>query len=132
MEAKELRVGNVLLFQGSKGKLFGINNYGFIQYSEENTIFNCSIDEIEPIKLTEEILLKCGFEKTTYITRGIEIEIVCYRLNNIVVYILNDFFEIEIITADGQFNLYKSFKKHLHQLQNLYFALTNEELNIEL
>lgn len=90
-----------------------------------------NIGSISSIVITEELLLKCGFDRTTYITKGIEIEITYYKLKNIVIYLLHDFFEIEIITPDGQFNLYKSFEKHLHQLQNLFFALTGQELEVE-
>lgn len=81
--------------------------------------------DIKPIPLTEEILLKCGFE----ITRQTE------HPNNIwTVYGEECKFELEHITS---FYLYdnKCFGtkvQYLHQLQNLYFALTNTELTVNL
>ena len=73
---------------------------------------------IQPIPLTEEILLKCGFKKVNKIF---------YRKGALTI-------EIQ---SFGHFRISLDKKmlcnvKHLHQLQNLYFALTNEELKIEL
>lgn len=77
--------------------------------------------EINPIPLTEEILLKCGFD------------------TNIDIYYtskLNGYFKKPFIEAD--YFLYKSptgdkltSVKHLHQLQNLFHSLTGTELEIK-
>lgn len=78
------------------------------------------------IELTEEILLKLGFT-----LRG-----VIFRINNL----LSHQFDINYSSSRDMF-YYDSSKygiyteveiKYLHQLQNLYFALTNEELTIKL
>lgn len=68
----------------------------------------------EPIPLTEEWLLKLGFNKEEcfYILKGVCLEDEYdgrYRL-------------------DGQSDC---FIKHVHQLQNLYFALTSVELEVK-
>ena len=81
----------------------------------------CEIDyydynEIEPIPITEEILLKCGFSKF----KGDNSD--CF---------LNDFetsCNMELLFWKG--TEIKNIK-HLHQLQNLYFALTGKEIEIK-
>lgn len=123
----ELRIGNCLLFQGSKAELFGINKDCIIQYQQENDVFHCGIDEIKPIELTEEILLKL---------EGI------VKLNEFQ-YKLNDLFLIEIdVISKNNYSIRKviseessvfiCFMEHLHQLQNIYYDLCNEELNVKL
>ncbi len=76
------------------------------------------------IPLSEEWLLKFGFEGTkdsggTY-----------YAFQRHRVYLLNDGFEFEISTSEfSRANLFRTYKC-VHQLQNLYFAITGEELTI--
>jgi|SRR5690606_18891832 len=123
IQANELRIGNYV--RCVEGNIIKINKEDFICILT-NTY------EVDPIPLTEEILLKCGFERKSYTTKGVEIEVIYYKIGNIVVYLMRDFFEIEITTSSGQFNLHKTFPKKLHQLQNLYFALTGEELEVKL
>lgn len=79
----------------------------------------------KPIPLTEETLLKCGFEDVSSyrdfwltIEGDLRIEI-SLRNNGIVFTSISDIGISENI-------------KHLHQLQNLFHALTGEELEIEL
>ena len=68
------------------------------------------------IKITPEIMLKCGFKKGAenfYMFGGLEINI-----DDMDDVIMDGFGHIEVTW--------------LHQLQNLYFALTNNELNVRL
>ena len=91
----------------------------FINYDFKETgcEFGAKVEsEVEPIQLTEDILLKCGFSKANGYKQG-GYEITTYEDG----YILDNGYQI----------MGKTFF-YLHQLQNLYFALTNEELNIEL
>jgi hypothetical protein len=111
----ELRLGNWLLQDGTN-----YINVGIIQKNFYATAINeRNITRFEPVPLTPEILEKCGFER------------------------LDRFFEkdeIILLLVGGDTILYyystKSDKRteiqYLHQLQNLYFALVGEELNIEL
>ena len=75
-----------------------------------------------PILLTEEWLLKFGFEKQMAWTYCIEL-----KGNLKLVYYLG-----EKGWSIGNKN-YSDFSnlQYVHQLQNLYFALTNEELTIK-
>ena len=92
----------------------------------EKVSFSISKNKVKPILLTEDILLKCGFtkvlnqyKKITSINKG--------NFDNIPFIIL--YLENEFQYDDLRF---RTNIKHLHQLQNLYFALTSEELNIQL
>ena len=123
MKASELRIGN-----------FGIDRDGRICIVEE-----LSINEeprivaisggltslpVTPILLTEEWLLKLGFEINKH-------EINSYKKE-----INSFFFCINIISGTCYINDGDGYEgadilnkcKHVHQLQNLYFALTGEEL----
>jgi hypothetical protein len=119
MEARELRIGNwVKTGYGHKYQVAFIKDE-----SDEDCL---------PIPLTEDWLLKFGFEKQIIKTLLKGVNIINYRLNNFIVYILPNSFEVELIREDGeQFNLWLNFDKTIHILQNLYFALKGEELTIK-
>jgi hypothetical protein len=75
-------------------------------------------EDIQPIPLTPEILEKCGF---------IEIGKKCWAIS---------IFEVfQSGKDDNEFFIdvkWLHYFKYLHQLQNIFFALTGEELKIEL
>jgi hypothetical protein len=77
------------------------------------------VEEIEPIPLTEEWLLKFGFHLDSYKN---------FELNNININRLN--FKLTIFEDDDWYDI-PIKTKYVHQLQNLYFALTGEELIIK-
>jgi hypothetical protein len=114
MKANELRVGNLYDNNG---------NYFVVTPSTIESVFESERVWCKPIPLTEEILLKCGF-----ISDGNNFEL--------------DWLLIHTHLPTGEYhfllNEYKSGKlkvtklSYLHQLQNLYHALTNEELEINL
>ena len=116
MKANELRIGNLIY---SKGLLeYRKVHYGML--SLNNDRFN---ELYEPIPLTPEILEKAGFVK------GLSSAI--HRRQD---YQMERFGIICICNSENQFfvNGRLVVLKYVHQLQNLYFALTGEELNIEL
>ena len=117
IDVKELRIGNIVSRRGSHEEL-AVDIDLFIKISRHPIFF-------EPIKLTEEWLLKFGFAKDEdqlkwgYLdfTKGS----IYIRLN-----IDSTFYR------DGHKCL--GDMKHLkcvHQLQNLYFALTGTELTLQ-
>lgn len=116
MKANELRIGNYV-----------IQDVEFIRGISSMSLhkFNLDLIKLIPIPLTEEWILKFGFEKKLtvwwYFNEKLVIE--CGILSNkiFVRFRLNDYESVEI-----------SEIKYVHQLQNLYFALTNEELKYEL
>ena len=114
MNAKDLRVGNLLQYRQDvmvkpnlAGQMFACTADDILFLSENDVWY------VDPIRLTEELLIKFGFEKYSggYSSKDSVIE----------------------LTFD--FLVWKPNVKRLrilyvHQLQNLYFAITGEELAI--
>lgn len=119
MEANELRIGNYAHFK-YKDEIHHetqIDSTDIMALSDNNTMKLPFGLVIKPIPLTEEWLLKFGFVEfitldvyPTYALKKINV-------NNGTVYVSELGFLNHI--------------KYVHQLQNLYFALTNEELTIK-
>jgi hypothetical protein len=116
MKANELRIGNWL--QRLDGSFFQLSLYDFQVINELIERWHPS-----PINITEEWLLKFGFKK---------------REDGD--FDLFDFSEVDIvITNPNNSNVWKcdgvcfsvGCLEYVHQLQNLYFALTGEELIIK-
>lgn len=119
MRASELRLGNYVYDNlGGLLKIKGISTESDLRH-------------IKPIPLTEEILLKCGFVKDEEYDEGglIDFRYELNLLNKSISFTSNwnteDCFYVNL-TQCGVDVFY------LHQLQNLYFALTGEELTINL
>jgi len=122
MKAKELRIGNFLRTPNGINHVSGIQDREVVEVGEIGYV----IEMVKPIPLTEEWLLNFGFE--TYTTEKSKV----YKLGNFMVtYVLKGRFAgNKYLKA---FNIsFSEFGhiKHVHQLQNLYFALTGEELQI--
>lgn len=116
MKANELRIGSYVYFK-DEVLFFEFESGWNFQY-------------IKPIPLTEDWLLKLGFEYYAPLSH--------YRI------VINDIWYKVKITFDGQFlfsfiNLNYDEVNHMppkyigtvHQLQNLYFSLTGEELILQ-
>jgi hypothetical protein len=91
-----------------------------------------SLLSVEPIPLTPEILEKCGFENAIdgmRIELPISDDLKCDNYDLYMSYYSKEFFiaGINENSGFGRMNL-----KYLHHLQNLYFAMTGEELPISL
>jgi hypothetical protein len=79
------------------------------------------LENLIPVRITESILLKCGFTKFEWVTEANVFEhgdINC----------LLDVNGLQVFGAD--FNNLKPLK-YLHELQNLYYDLTEEELEVD-
>jgi hypothetical protein len=122
IEIKEIRIGNYVNdYLGNTVKVTDI--YKGLIYHTENKIGVTHGNILEPIPLTEDILLKCGFEYQDDLGiffKGL-FEIQKLRLG----IDLRERFEAMLYDFNPSLD-------YLHQLQNLYFALTNEELIISL
>jgi hypothetical protein len=124
MKATELRIGNLVYYNGILTKITP-TEITFQEYWQRNKGKNSLKPEesIQPIPLTEEILFRCGFEWCA--------EAFGYFDKLHAAYIWdNGDIEIHPFCTNDQDCWVKI--KYVHQLQNLYFALTGEELNIEL
>ena len=123
--SKDLKAGNYVLHRGEIKPIWQVR-YNAVDFligfdKNENPFYQSwKLVAIEPIQLSEEILLKCGFVENGDTSQfHLEGQIVSYnKLDGVHFWIMGTDKCIRV--------------KHLHQLQNLYFALTGQELNIEL
>lgn len=120
MEARELRVGNLIYdkygnictVEWLSKQSLTVNKINF----PKKYFIEYSLNKIQPIPLTEEILLKsgyitCSFRENHFVIKGHTI----WKCNDLL-----------MCDKNGM------VLKYLHQLQNLYYALTNKELTINL
>lgn len=143
MDAKELRIGNyVNLFDDgsfeSVLRIDGENNRVMIHGEDYTDTWN--ISNTDPIPLTEEWLLKFGFEKWTWCDDCAFIPL--FFGDSLYCRYYNDQWHIKRMKVgrdkegvfgktQGKYILPKGVIKHVHQLQNLYFSLTGKELTIK-
>ena len=108
MKAHELRIGNYAIFGNNANstieEIVAINNTDWFYegkkyWLETKNLEGELLKDFRPIPLTEEWLLKFGFERT----------------------------------YNSQFRYFGHYIKikYVHELQNLYFALTGQELTIK-
>lgn len=126
MKAQELRIGNLV----KQGEIVDLNREhdgeSIIRIVNEDMCpFYISINKLKPIPLTKEWLLKFRFKKSVedfyYIKTG--------RKNMTLEICLS---EQRTILFNKRLNEYIELKniEYVHQLQNLYFALTGKEIGI--
>lgn len=135
MKTNELRIGNYISFHNVWYKIVGIDkDRVLIEYHNGETDY-CWIDYIQPIELTEEVLLKIGFHegynkifikntKNDYVKYYITYQHVPDNKYSFVGYGYKNNVQIKCVILNDI--------KYLHQLQNACFLLTNEELEVEL
>lgn len=87
-----------------------------------------SYTDLEPISITPEVLLACGFELNEDAGNWNEPDYVIYGINGFEVGIIENACYYYKAASDDYYSLYHPSILSLHQLQNLYFELTWEEL----
>ena len=123
MNAKELRVGN---YYNHNAEIKKITPNDILEVWESERIW------CKPIPLTEEWLVKLGFEKSEKGSVSIQFNIGENPLTK------DWIMQLVWLKTLPDYNLEESLfyrngfhkLKHVHQLQNLYFALTGQELEI--
>jgi len=119
MKAEELRIGNYAMFnykiQGFEQILICFNDF-------KNGLEN-NFELYQPIPLTEEWIIKLGFSYLADAQYWIDFKNMMFNWDKEVGLYLY------IQTQEDSIDL--THIKHVHQLQNLYFALTGEELTIK-
>lgn len=134
MNVNELRIGNYFKTNSETHKVLSIEWYELDEkyyiYSDDGCCVS-SLDDLIPIPLTEEILLKCGAEYLGFVD----------EFNEIKEYDLNYGVKVDFYVKINEFDVYycnniieccDDNEIKLHELQNLYFVLTKKELKINL
>lgn len=129
MKAIELRIGNLVMRENYLiEKYHKTKNHQIVVGHNDITACVIAPDKFEPIPLTEEWLLKFGFEKAKKPYDNSTIELNEYLVLELMK--VGDEFCCYVIKYSNDENLFCLNRiQHVHQLQNLYFALTQEELN---
>jgi len=125
MKNTDLRIGNLVLDRGNKvlridywerhnmiAQEIKVEGIGEVHPLTEE------IEYLQPIPITEEWLLKFGFEEQDRVFHN---QIALYKGNECFNYNASFFEHDNFVSIE-----------YVHQLQNLYFALTGEELILKL
>lgn len=123
LKESELRIGNIIQLVFSDHTNIGIVESISTQSIQLNVIYSdgknklADNSERQGVPLTEEWLKRFGFEEINHIVDG-----VIYK---------KDWLRITKYSADWRGGHLKEKPQFVHQLQNLFFALTGEELTIK-
>ena len=122
VEANELRVGNWVALDLNHSDTSEFQ----IELADLNLIATDKNRNYNPIPLTDEWLVKFGFEKNKN-------KVDIYELGRLRIWIgSNGRCLAYLIEEDTTFGHYIPVPiEYVHQLQNLYFAITGEELTIK-
>lgn len=132
IQSNELRIGNWVteLIKNRIVSIDGIEpnkEFVWVNYLNGFGQYKVGINDIENIHLTPEILEKCGFEKEQnkidIYTRG-RLRLWIGARGSCLCYL------VEEDTTTGHY--IPKQVSYLHQLQNIYFSLTGEELDVKL
>lgn len=144
MKTNELRIGNGIMIRNTGRELLSMAMSAFEGTGEEWQFVKVNLQilewlergsiawEIQPITLTEEWFIRFGFKKNISFYRIIGSD------KALEVGLNNDTSEIQYYCYFRNFNkggaddfvLLRKDLKYVHELQNLFFALTGEELTI--
>ena len=135
MKAQELRIGNKIWRPDCYDEVVEIREDGIIGLDSLRGLL--SFGEIEPIPITEELLLKIGFKKKRdgylhYSDHNDEFSIK-FDLGYAFIEYANLCFNPEDVT-ETNYGSSLEFPNtlHLHTLQNIWYLLTGKELEIKL
>ncbi len=124
MEARELRIGNYVLVKERDDFSFQVNEDSISNFAKGTL-------EIRAIPLTEEWLVRFGFEKSD-INIDEDQEESCFYTKEFNQHGMKREFIVNDIYNSAHFTLADIDLtveiEYIHQLQNLYFALTGQEL----
>ena len=132
MTAVELRIGNLVDLGNRIAKVIEINHLACVVVDLEETQDTIEdYDRTKPIPLTEEWLLKFGFELEHEFTNAYKLYTTKhpYDCSNIT-YSINEKM-LRFSNGENKGSTLIPHIKYVHQLQNLYFALTGEELTFK-
>ena len=149
MKTNELRLGNYILVDCVMFKeelkvteIYPNGVFAKTKYPDDDMpeIGFIKEEDIEPIELTEEVLLKIGFKKERQLISNLFYLDYETDVDNIirVKYVIYPKAPSLLKITTSQCGNYECFEfmkrgiKYLHELQNAYFILTGKELEVEL
>lgn len=117
-QGKELRIGNYINYKDENHlfEVVAIDDLG-VRVKDEEQITWIEYDCFDPIPLTEKHLIGFGFKEDEFGNFENESRLILFKKEDYYYFIVQ--WGSSVIGAET---------KNVHQLQNLYFALTGEEL----
>jgi hypothetical protein len=142
MKTNELRLGNLVMYNNQIVKTTGLH-YGMFECgSPDDNNWMCTgrLSEVHPIELTEEILVKIGFKKERQLISNLFYLDYETDVDNIirVKYVIYPKAPSLLKITTSQCGNYECFEfmkrgiRYLHELQNAYYCLTEQELEVNL
>lgn len=136
IKATELRIGNKIKLNDEIRNVEMIHDNGMTIGKITNGFYaDGYFEDFDPIPLTPELLEQCGFITPDYKLPFGDYEILMKRRDDGTwhAWINYERSAMEKECGEGHYNVYHlSFPcQYLHSLQNLYFALAGEELQIK-
>lgn len=124
MEAKELRIGNYVMYNGvvyTVESILSSTYLVFLHTLDKEILMEVKVNKIDPVKLTDEWLEWLGFVRV-----GNHYEKNCFNI-----YKYKDGVEIELRNdEDDELFVIGMRYNYVHQLQNLYFAIAGKKIAI--
>ncbi len=133
MIVNELRIGNLVHDEvlgnapisgiADRSVWVSVNNLT-IDNKIETVNYHLSIENVQPIPITDELLIRFGFEKSYESNFTKRFELIAKRKAFVFSYsktdMVEDYFEVKGMVLE--------LPQYIHTLQNIFYALTQEEL----
>lgn len=139
---EELRIGNYVEYNGCTGVVYAVHSpipcddehfrdIGIVELVLGG-IVTVRIDEIQPITLTEDLFLKCGFIKdSTNNTIWMDMQTHYLEFNAMPDGFYPTHAQYAEISIEIEQRVSLNKITNLHQLQNIIYSLTGQELEIK-
>lgn len=121
MKANELRIGNYFIDEVQNENTISAYYIHELEMFNNSPKYRTVSKYFKAIDLSEEWLIKLGFEQHTS-------NPFWFRKKQLCISVIG---KVELISWDMHIFKIDTEIKYIHQLQNLYFSLTQEELIIE-
>jgi hypothetical protein len=127
LKCTDLRIGNWVKYEDKLVQVVQLSSLMILCQRDENQfLVNCAPEIFQPIELTEDVLVKLGFEGEMY-----EFCLLADDFN-ITVNLIENRVDISFFGNCEAELCIKYNVKYLHQLQNAYYCLTNQEMEVKL
>lgn len=125
VQASELMIGNYVWRVSIECGIERCRWYERIDQIKEGDDLSLPSSKIEPVKLTLDVLAKCGFTINENVPDRIHL-----KIGDDMFLGKSHIYESVILFVDNC--QYGISVKYLHQLQNLYFSLTGRQLEVKI